>query len=234
MESNYLTYGAVMVITALVAAGLTFAATDQSDALDEQGQTIDDLTTSLNETEAAFADYRDSAESRMQELYDQRAELTDRAEEAEAELARYVQPVEADYSSTYEVNRSQDAGDQRVEDEFTVTVNEAAESFNLELGYDLVSKDSIHRINTAESIKVYDGNYVVGEVTNGFNEATNEENPVEFTATVDTKNQLEEFEGDYRVEIEHHFTLSSDAEGPEVRNVEFTATDTSDYFIYLE
>ena len=224
MESNYLTYGAVMVITALVAAGLTFAATDQSDALDEQAQTIDDLTTSLNETEAAFDDYRDSVESRMQELYDERAELTDRAEEAEAELARYVQPVEADYSSTYEVNRSQDAGDQRVEDEFTVTVNEATDELELELSYSLEESSSISPNNTTESLSVYDGEYEVSEFKSREG----------YTVTLETNDKIKEFSGDYTVEVEHYFNIADTEPGFEVLDVEFTATDTSDYFIYLE
>ena len=227
MESNTVKLVAVALVAALVAGAAAYSYADQAEV------TLEEYEDLQNELETLTEDYN-SLQSTLTETQAKVDEEREAKENAEEELARYVKPVVADFSANYEVNRSAEDEEQYVEDEFTVTVNEAAESFDLELGYDLVSKDSIHRINTAESIKVYDGNYVVGEVTDGFNEATNEENPVEFTATVNTTDQLEEFEGDYRVEIEHHFTLSSDAEGPEVRNVEFTASDTSDHFIYLE
>lgn len=226
MESNYLTYGAVMVITALVAAGLTFAATDQSDALDEQSQTIDDLTTSLNETEAAFADYRDSAESRMQELYDERAELTDRAEEAEAELARYVHPVDVDYQTTYDVNTDLVESKQNIEDSFDFTVNEPRSSFELTTVYEDVEETS--DIYEADA-SVYEGNVKVGAVE--YETDSLEDGEYEVTYNVTATDAIGgEFSGTYTLEMEHDFRFDSDG----MKEVSFTAEGDEEHFIYLE
>ena len=234
MESNTVKLVAVALVAALVAGAAAYSYADQAEVtLEEYEDVQNELETLQNDYATLTEDYN-SLQSTLTETQAKVDEEREAKENAEEELARYVKPVVADFSANYEVNRSAEDEEQYVEDEFTATVNEAAESFDLELGYDLVSEDSIDLTDTAESITVYDGNYVVGEVTDGFKKGTNEEDPVEFTATVTTTSPLNEFEGDYRVEIEHHFELAEDTEGPEVRNVEFTASDTSDYFIYLE
>lgn len=236
-------YAAVLAaVLGLVIGGVgTFTATDQSDALQSQGETIEQLNTSLTETsnaleetktaleetETAFNEYRDKANSRIFELHNEKKALEAENTQLSNQLESFKPAVDVKYNTSYEVNRTE--SDQTFEDTFTMNVNEPRKQVNITLDYGLESYDLIDGSSTFDSLKVYDGRDEVGSYKANSWSKLEDSTGYEVTLVADQSERT--FKGEYVVEITQDFDVPNSKETDDVVSVDFTTVDSDRYYI---